>query len=382
LADTHRIPQLDGLRGIAALIVVIFHFLLALKPSVLPDPLAFASGTSPAATSRLFWLADSPIGIFFNGNFAVYLFFVLSGFVVSNAAASTSSPVYVNVFFRYLRLSIPATASIILAWVLLRWFPDEVRSLNAVLPHKWLGFISQSPVPPLSFALTDGLIDIFKDGFSGLNVVLWTMKIELLGSLSIYLIYGLVKSRHVRLAVVVLAILSCVLFYPLRMYFGFALGVGLREAWVAKIQVRYAAAALFAGILLGFPEPGFMERVFGLEHLRGALSVGDRGYLVSHVAALLIVYGALYSKSAVRCLTTAPIQFLGRFSFPLYLVHVPILFTVITAIYLAVTPSPLMLGVLFFMFLLLSIGAACLFEISIDAPLLAALSLLKRRWRP
>src|SRR5262249_27301156 len=161
-----------------------------------------------------------PIGIFFNGNFAVYVFFVLSGFVVSNAAAISSSPVYLNVFFRYLRLGLPATASLMLAWVLLRWFPDEVRSLNAVQPHHWLGMITQSPVPPLSFALTDGLIDIFKDGFSGLNVVLWTMKIELLGSLSIYLVYGLVKSRRVRLAVVVLAILSCVLFYPLRMYFG------------------------------------------------------------------------------------------------------------------------------------------------------------------
>ena len=143
----------------------------------------------------------------------------------------------------------------------------------------------------------------------------------------------------------------------------------------------YAGAALFVGILLGFPAPGFMPRVFGFEHLRATLAIGDHTSLVAHIAALLIVYGALNWSFVVRWLSTAPVQFLGRFSFPLYLVHVPILFTVITAIYLRLTPSPFMLVALFAVFLLLSIGAACVFELVVDRPLLAALSHLRRWWK-
>ena len=308
MADDRRLPQLDGLRGVAAVVVVIFHFLLAFIPSFLPHPLAFAPNENPAETLRSFWLADSPVGILFNGPFAVYVFFVLSGFVVSNAAANRNNPVYLNVLFRYLRLSIPTTASIILAWMLLGLFPDKVRSLNLVLPHNWLELIRQSPLPPLSFALTDGFLNVFKDGFSSFNVVLWTMKIELFGSLAIYLVYGLVESR-MRLAVLFLASISCLLLSPLRMYLGFAFGVGLREVWITGLQLRYGAAALFIGVLLGGPALGFMRRI-GLEHV-----IGDHTSLFAHIAALLIVYGALNSKLAAQALSTAPVQSWGASRF-------------------------------------------------------------------
>jgi len=280
---------------------------------------------------------------------------------------------------RYLRLSVPTTASIVLAWALLGLFPDKARSLDLVLPHNWPKLIQQSPLPPLLFTLVDGFFNVFKDGWSGFNVVLWTMKKELFGSLAIYLIYGLVKSR-MRFAVLLLAGIGCVLISPI--YFGFALGAGLREFWVTKPQPRYGAVAFFIGVLLGFPAPGFMRRIFGFENLPATLEIGGHASLFAHIAALLIVYSALYWELADRVLSTAPVQFLGRLSFPLYLVHVPILFTVITGLYLLVTPSPLMLGGLLVIFLLVSIGAAWLFELSIDLPLLTALSNLKLRSRP
>jgi peptidoglycan/LPS O-acetylase OafA/YrhL len=73
--DARRVNHLDGLRGIAALTVVVFHYLSAFVPALTPDQ-----------TANPYWLSDTPLAVVFNGPFAVVVFFVLSGFVVSKAA--------------------------------------------------------------------------------------------------------------------------------------------------------------------------------------------------------------------------------------------------------------------------------------------------------
>ena|SRR6516164_4306157 len=115
-----RLRQLDGLRGLAALVVVIFHFLSAFAPNFIPDQI-----------DTPYVLADTPFGIFFNGPFSVSIFFVLSGFVVSNAAAKRRSPIYLNLALRYVRLAVPVLFSVIFAWMLLELMPTATLSLDA-----------------------------------------------------------------------------------------------------------------------------------------------------------------------------------------------------------------------------------------------------------
>jgi Acyltransferase family len=76
----------EGLRGVAAVNVVFCHFLLVFMPNVLsrnfpemlPDP------SSPSGDSLAFKIAHSPpVSLLYNGHFAVYVFFVLSGYVLA-----------------------------------------------------------------------------------------------------------------------------------------------------------------------------------------------------------------------------------------------------------------------------------------------------------
>jgi hypothetical protein len=63
------------------------------------------------------------------------VFFVLSGFVVSNAAAKRRSS-YLPL--RYLRLAVPVLCSVFYGWALLKVIPTATTELNRILPHPWL----------------------------------------------------------------------------------------------------------------------------------------------------------------------------------------------------------------------------------------------------
>jgi peptidoglycan/LPS O-acetylase OafA/YrhL len=72
-----RVTQLDGLRGIAALVVVACHVL-----STLPGIGSVFSDRSVGLSGAAMWAIFSPLHVLWNGTPAVHLFFVLSGFVL------------------------------------------------------------------------------------------------------------------------------------------------------------------------------------------------------------------------------------------------------------------------------------------------------------
>ncbi|WP_443147193.1 acyltransferase family protein [Paenibacillus sp. KACC 21273] len=74
-----KLKYLDGLRGLAALIVVISHFVVAFYPSLYNGSI----DSVHTQKSLELWISKSPFNLFYNGNFAVCVFFVLSGYVLS-----------------------------------------------------------------------------------------------------------------------------------------------------------------------------------------------------------------------------------------------------------------------------------------------------------
>src|SRR6478735_3104673 len=109
---TERFKYLDGLRGVAALVVVFAHFFQFFLPA------AFAPALADHLEEKT--LGGSPLNLAINGNFAVTLFFVLSGFVLS-------APFFLKrdawwymgaTIKRYPRLALPAAASTLLAAII------------------------------------------------------------------------------------------------------------------------------------------------------------------------------------------------------------------------------------------------------------------------
>lgn len=365
---TQRLDHLDGLRGAAALAVVIFHLMSALTPWLVPEHRHDAH-----------WLAYTPVAVAWNGTFAVSVFFVLSGFVVSNATLRKSDPIWIDIAIRYLRLAIPATASTLAAWSLLSLFPTSATQLSTLTGSPWLGWTYQEPIPGPGAAIANGMAGIFLSGGSFFNNVLWTMRPELLGSILCFAACAFTRPRF-RLAV---AIASAAVFVALRRYdyVCFPLGIVLREAWAAgRLPFALPISAMLLGLVIG-SQSGDAARRLGLDWLPDALSPEKKGGLLYPLAATLVVYGCLRSRLMITALSGRTGRFLGAVSFPLYLVHVPLIYTVVAEAYLRASPHALALAFVLTGSLMLMLAVACAAERWLERPFLGLLGRLRRRLR-
>lgn len=364
-----RFFALDGLRGVAAVSVVLFHYMACFMPNLVPD----YSRSVP-------WWVDTPIGLFFNGGFAVSLFFVLSGFVLASASAHRKSPLWWDLIARWVRLAGPATASVLIAWALLRLFPTATERLDAVISSGWHQHVLQESIPGLHRAAFDGLFGNFINGYSSFNNVLWTMKLELIGSVGVFVFYRVVAERW-RLHGLVVVLVAMAVLHVEPAFVAFALGgVGceLVSRHILRMRNRTACCLFGLGILLAFPAAGFSAR-WGLAALPPLLKIGDPPSMIAPLAAFLMLLAVVQSPTIARPLRSPIGLFLGRVSFPLYLIHVPLLYTLVAASVIAMDwfdhPE---LATMFVLFLAVSLAAAWAFERWIDAPLLGLSTRVRR----
>jgi peptidoglycan/LPS O-acetylase OafA/YrhL len=326
----HRVPALDGLRGVAALIVLVYHFFCMLLPQL-----------APAMTDRPHVLVNFPIAILWNGPFAVSIFFVLSGFVMAAATKRHPDCLLGNAVSRYVRLVVPVTASVLLAWALLNLFPTAAIALQAELaaPSRWLNYTYQQPIPSLASALGDGVYASFATGVSRFNNALWTMQIELFGSLIVFAMYWVARHSWVTLALMFIVVAATMVGLRNFYYLSFLAGLAVFEfsqRWPSLGHWTWLSLLGFGGgIVLGAPGHGAQAR-FGLPEAPlgiQSLEFGAEDGLIPVVAAIFILCGVLFDLRVARFFSSRICRFFGWISFPLYLVHVPILYTVIAFLY-------------------------------------------------
>ena len=327
-----RFMQLEGLRGLAALIVVFHHFLYFFYP-------ALRSGDMSLAHTRFEDnLYDTPMLLIFHGTLAVAVFFVLSGFVLSIGYFKSKDENVVKKLAasRYLRLMLPALASVLIAFSLMSF---GVGSLT-----KDAGDIAGSSnlSKKLNFdtnivdTVKTGVLDIFVEGKAEskgvpLNNVLWTMHPEFMGSFLVFAFLLLfAKSRYRLVAYVAL------LFATFGTWFlGFIIGMMIADAysqgWLKKLQKPLTVAGL---TILGLFFAVYPKDTTGTIYQyidTSVFGVSGRIFYLT-IAAALIVLVVLLSKNATKYLQKPLFSRLGRYTFSLYLTHLFVIYTVSSAV--------------------------------------------------
>ena len=187
VTPAHRPRQAaaDGLRGLAALNVVIAHFVAAFWPSALHGnyPESFSTATHPSPWD---WLLQLPlVNIGFNGAFAVAVFFALSGHVLAqhDATAPGSHVFWRRALARWPRLGLPVMAGVLCTYALFA---------AGAMQHQALGFLP-TYADSLSWAKVgaEAAFGVLWLGWSQTNPPLWSLRWEFVGSLALLLVLAL-----------------------------------------------------------------------------------------------------------------------------------------------------------------------------------------------
>jgi peptidoglycan/LPS O-acetylase OafA/YrhL len=297
-----KFTALDAARGLAALVVFLDHVTNKLLPSL-------------GAILR-----NSLAGVLVNGTAAVILFFVLSGFVLSwrPLAQPGLRPIALLVAKRWPRLAGPTT----------------VVALACAL----VWFLAAANTPTLAQLLTlprDAAITCFLHGEVPHNPALWTMKWELLGSFLVaaqLTTLRLPLSPPLRAALFALLWLAAAQISPWLVAFPLGVLMALAHRHRGRsltITGNTAAALTLTGLFLMSWD---VRETTGLWAWTGQLPIVPRiwiSLLTQCLAACLIIAVLLYHPSTRATLSGRVGRVSGRASFPLYLVHMPILIAIL-----------------------------------------------------
>ncbi|MET3650312.1 acyltransferase family protein [Dyella japonica] len=315
----------DGLRGLAALNVLLCHLLISSYPRAF-EGLYPGAAAADATPSKLDAIIGAPfLNVLWNGNFAVCVFFVLSGYVLTKSFVDTGSmaSLQVRAARRYLRLSVPILGSTLLAYCFYAAGFNFADDMKLVTHSRWLDQFHDIPVS-IATALREGLYGGIFLGKSTYAPVLWTMKIEFIGSMLVFGFRAINPKGWSGAVTAATTTLALVLWFPQDwpLYMGFLAGSYLG-------QVKLTSSRLLIGLLLIIAIYAGSFDFTGRYNYAAALPINDWGrkHLFNVLGAVALLY-------VVRCgifdrvLQSRPAQFLGRVSYSLYLVHITVLFSI------------------------------------------------------
>lgn len=317
--ETKKLEYLDGLRGLGCIVVFLTHFVFAFYYGMyhfqpeschLPGNLDIAIG-------------KSPLNLIFNGNSAVRLFLIISGYLLCRSFFLTGDKnrLICSAKKRYFRLmpAVLVVNTVICACMKLGLYYNTPAAAVAGSEAWFAGFNTFSP----SFLdmLKESLYGSFLFGTNDYNGVLWTIQILFLGA---YLDYALAAFvSRLRFRWFMYGALAAVLLRTdfLSVFLGYVLCDFMHTDWTWRKRLCECCplqwCLLTAGLyFMSYPSSGF-------------------GYEGTIWEILPMVFVNYYHIFGVLCFVTAvlnlePLQrffsmrgflYIGRISYSLYLIH-------------------------------------------------------------
>lgn len=300
-----RILALDGLRGIAASMVVITHAV-----SALAKPLA-----------AILALHHSPVALLSNGGGGVHIFFVLSGFCLAGSARRAQSFVGLARFYvrRVLRIHPPYVIGLLISWLLSGWIYERTAPVDALSQ----AMIDLRRVHISPRALQHALM------FPGRAYVQlpvgWTLQVEAVFSILLPgLMLAATRAHWLLLIAVSLPMLEIreeTTFNYMRFCLDFSFGIAIyceREQLTrlfAYLPATVRGTLLIAGVVM------LTSPVYFMLDMHSPV----RAIVLYCCGAAIIVMCVVHMTSVRRFLSHPTLGWIGRISFSVYLIHAPII---------------------------------------------------------
>lgn len=333
---TGKITYLDGLRGIAAINVMIMHFFIVLAPAMI------YGSRMPSRLGDIEQIfSGTPAGLIGAGNFSVCIFFVLSGYVLTQKYFKTKDKniIISSALRRYIRLFVPVLAAVTLAYLLaysgaFNYYLEAVEvSGNNNYANYW------TFTPDIFEAGKAAAWGSFFTGDDTYNPVLWTMTTEFYGSMLVFamaFLFGTIRSRWT------FYLAASILFFN-SYYLAFIIGMGFADTFSVKKPLFkmnnkiILSIVLVLGLFLGSYPMGTVTT----DSLYGFLNSGffRTPRLTYHIlGAGMVMYVILNSESMQKIFSSRIPVFFGKISYSLYLIHFLIISSFTSALFLMLLP--------------------------------------------
>lgn len=328
-----RENYLDGLRGWAALVVVIGHTVLGV---LLPK-----------------WEPRYHL-LFIDGTFSVFVFFVLSGYVLSVGfyRSGRRRDVVDMALRRYPRLTIPILVVCAIAFLMMMtgWMRNIPAGMASGSEHWLATFYGFAPRVGDLLQFSFWRVYVDPSALTSYNSSLWTMPVEMQGSIIVFAVLLAVgRGRVSRLIghALFLAV-TCWLASPF-----FAMAAGMAIADFAQIDAhRRLKAWRFAPALSWLLLLGAV--------VLAAVRRQSMAPVLLTVCSAAVLYAVLLSALFRRALSGPISNWLGRISFSLYLVHILVICSLTSWAYLAIGHGRVVTGIPAVGLGLLTVGASLL----------------------
>lgn len=338
-----KIEAAEAIRGVACLFVVFSHLSLTFFPSM-----HHFFDEQTTTTSYELMMNNSPFAFWYSGTAAVYIFFVLSGYVLTYTIVNSRHPIQKIQSMsikRYPRLMLPALTSCILLWAAFNFYHPPMQHISSwgskigSVPHDFdegmtgflFGDINQYSafgtrcIELLSSFLAagfDGSIRSFFLGYSDYNWVLWTMRIELLGSFGLFLLLYLRAKNPIFGWLIPISIIPLCLNVDYLGYAAFLIG----SLFYFHKKTLATIPALIC-LLLGLYFAGVHNTSASYKVFHDV--IGDQTYeILNFLAGPLIVIAIMWNTKLADAFSNRVTIFLGKISFAAYLNHLLILYVI------------------------------------------------------
>ena len=332
---------LDGLRGIAAVAVVIFHFMEIAVPDYTKNFIA-------------------------HGYLAVDFFFCLSGFVIAYAYDNRMDKIGVNRFFRLRLIRLQPLVVVGAVLGLLTFLFDPYHNLYGAygIGKTFLMFLSSCLMIPYT-AVPERYNNLFH-----FNPPTWSLFWEYIANIFYALLLFRLRNKTLWILTVIAAVLLC---YTAYSYDNLSIGWGADNFMGGVVRVFYS---FLAGMLvyrlnwiikspLGFLSTGLLlVLVFLVPFINGVNRITD-SLIVLFYFPLLVSLGAgaqLTTRFHTMC------KFSGDISYPLYMIHYPFIWVFFSYVEVK-KPTMSQLEIIIPISTILLAGLAYFIMVYVDIPL-------------
>ena len=324
LSENKRLKSIEGLRGICAIVVVISHFVVAFYPAAYWGN----SSMSHINNGMDVKMSQSPFSIFYAGNLAVCIFFVICGFGITISYFTDGNGLKKTLVNRFGRMFFPVLTTNLTYYMFLKLNLFSSTSVAEITGSEWLKnrYLFEGNFVD---AICDSYFSVLLNGGSKYNGVIWTISYLFWGAFLVFIVLYLCERSKKRWVVYLCA---CLVIWSMgtignityNYFVGFILGIVLADIYLNDlfkvnlyIFIIFLIIACFLGAYPMGVEPNNIYRF---------LNLGKNSAILWHIiSAGIIVYIVINSKKLGYYFESKIIQFLGRISFSMFLLHLLIL---------------------------------------------------------